>query len=90
MAKQKFPVQWILAFAITPFIIIPFVLYMVFSRGTETASQEAHGNVKRVVRIYPKLKPDYTAAMTDKKLTVNEANAILAKANRMTKKGSGS
>ena len=89
MAKQKFPMQWVLAFAITPFIAIPFILYMVFSRGTETASQEAHGNVKRVVRIYPSLKPEYTTAMKDKKLTVNEANSILAKANRMTKKGSG-
>ena len=90
MAKKKFPLEWVLAFASVPIIIIAFALYMAFSRGTETASMDAHSNVKRVVRIYPKLKPDYTAAMADKKLSVNEANTILAKANRMTKKGSGS
>jgi hypothetical protein len=88
MAKKKFPIEWVLAFASVPVIIIAFALFMVFSRGTETASTDAHANVKKVVRIYPKLKADYTTAMSDKKLSVNEANAILAKANRMTKKGS--
>jgi hypothetical protein len=87
MAKQKFPIQRILAFALTPVVILVFVLFMLFGGGGETASQKTHADVKRVVRIYPNLKPEYNQAMSDKKLTLNEANSILKKANALTSKG---
>ncbi len=87
MAKQKFPVQWILAFSLTPVVIIAFVLFMLMGRGGQTASQQTHADVKRVVRIYPSLKKEHTKALSDGKLTVNEANSILKKANALTKKG---
>ena len=87
MAKQKFPIQWILAFALTPVVIIAFVLFMLFGGGGENASQQTHADVKRVVRIYPSLKPEYTKAMSNGTLTVNEANSILKKANALTAKG---
>ena len=87
MAKQKFPVQWILAFALTPVVIIVFVLYMLYGGGSETASKEKHADVIRVKRIYPSLKPEYDRAMSDKTLTLTEANSILKKANAMTAKG---
>ena len=87
MAKQKFPIQWILAFALTPVVIIAFVLFMLLGGGGEKASQQTHADVKRVVRIYPSLKPEYTRAMSDDKLTLNEANSILKKANALTAKG---
>ena len=87
MARQKFPVQWILAFALTPVVIIVFVLFMLFGGGGEKASQQTQADVKRVVRIYPTLKPEYTRAMSDGKLTLNEANSILKKANALTVKG---
>ena len=86
MAKQKFPIQWILAFALTPVVIIVFVLYMMFGGGGQKASQQTHADVKKVVRIYPSLKPDYTKAMSNGTLTVNEANSILKKANALTAK----
>jgi hypothetical protein len=86
MAKQKFPIQWILAFALTPVIIIVFVLYMMFGGGGQKASQQTHADVKKVVRIYPSLKPDYTKAMSNGTLTQNEANSILKKANALTAK----
>jgi hypothetical protein len=87
MARKKFPIQWILAFALTPVVIIAFVLFMLFGGGGEKASQQTHADVKRVVRIYPSLKPEYTRAMSDDKLTLNEANSILKKANALTAKG---
>jgi hypothetical protein len=87
MAGQKFPIQWILAFALTPVVIIAFVLFMLFGGGGEKASQKTHADVQRVVRIYPSLKPEYTKAMSDKTLTLKEANSILKKANVLTKKG---
>ena len=80
MARQKFPIQWILAFALTPVVIIGFILLMLFGGGGESASQQTHADVKRVVRIYPNLKPEYTRAMSDGKLTLKEANSILKKA----------
>jgi hypothetical protein len=87
MARQKFPIQWILAFALTPVVIIGFILLMLFGGGGESASQQTHADVKRVVRIYPNLKPEYTRAMSDGKLTLKEANSILKKANALTAKG---
>jgi hypothetical protein len=87
MARKKFPIQWILAFALTPVVIIAFVLFMLFGGGGEKASQQTHADVKRVVRIYPDLKPEYTRAMSDGKLTLKEANSILKKANALTAKG---
>ena len=87
MAKQKFPLQWILAFALTPFCLIGLVLLVRFSGSGKTASQQSQADVKRVVRIYPTLKPEYTRAMSDNKLTLEEANSILKKANAMTAKG---
>lgn len=86
MAKQKFPLQWILAFALTPVVIIVFVLFMLFGGGGQTASKEQHAEVTKAVRLYRSLKPDHTKAMSDGKLTANEANSILKKANAMTKK----
>ncbi len=86
MAKQKFPIQWILAFALTPVVIIVFVLFMLFGGGGEKASQETHADVQRVVRIYPSLRPEFNRAMSDKILTLNEANSILKKANVLTAK----
>lgn len=87
MAKKSFPIQWILAFALTPVVIIAFVLFILIGGGGEKVSQQTHADVKRVVRIYPSLKPEYTRAMSDKTLTLNEANAILKKANALTRKG---
>ena len=87
MAKQKFPIQWILAFALTPVVIIVFVLYLLYGGGGEAATKETQADVKRVVRIYPSLKPEYTRAMSNGTLTLNEANSILKKANALTKKG---
>lgn len=87
MAKQKFPIEWILAFSLTPIVIIGFVLFLLFGGGTETASQKTHADVQRVVHIYPNLKSDYKKAMSDKRLDQNEANSILKKANAMTAKG---
>ena len=87
MAKQKFPIQWILAFSLTPVVILVFVLWLAFGGGGEKASDETHANVKRVVRIYPSLKPEYTKAMSNGTLTLNEANSILKKANALTAKG---
>ena len=87
MAKQKFPLQWILAFSLTPVVIIVFVLYLLYGGGGETASKEKHADVIRVKRIYPSLKPEYTRAMSDKTLTLNEANSIIKRANALTKKG---
>ena len=46
MAKQKFPIQWILAFALTPVVIIAFVLFMLFGGGSEKASQQTHADVE--------------------------------------------
>ncbi len=86
MAKQKFPLQWILAFSLTPVVIIVFVLYLLYGGG-ETASKEKHADVIRVKRIYPSLKPEYDRAMSDKTLTLNEANSIIKRANALTKKG---
>ena len=88
MARQKFPIQWILAFALTPVVIIAFILFMLYGGGGEKASQQLHADVKRVVRIYPSLKPEYIQAMSNGTLTVNEANSILKKANALTKSGS--
>jgi hypothetical protein len=87
MARQKFPIQWILAFALTPVVIIAFALFMLFGGGSEKASQQTHADVKRVVRIYPNLKPEYTRSMSDGKLTLNEANSILKQANALTARG---
>lgn len=86
MAKQKFPLQWILAFSLTPVVIIVFVLYLLYGGGGEAASKEKHADVKRVVRIYPSLKVEHAKAMSDGKLTVNEANSIVKKANALTTK----
>lgn len=83
MAKQKLPIQWILAFALTPVVIIVFVLIMLNSGGGETASRAQHDQVTKAVRLDRRLKPDQTTAMSDGRLTVNEANAILKKANAM-------
>ena len=87
MAKQKFPIQWILAFALTPVVILVFVLYLLFGGGGKEASQKTHADVQRVVRIYPVLKPEYDKAMSNKTLTLGEANSILKKANALTAKG---
>jgi len=86
MAKQKFPIQWILAFALTPVVVIAFILFILYGGRGEKASQETHANVKKVVRLYPSLKAEYSKANSDGKLTVNEANSILKKANALTKK----
>jgi len=83
MAKQKLPIQWILTFALTPIVIIAFVVFMLNSGGGETASQAQHAQVTKAVRLDRRLKPDHTEAMSDGRLTVNEANAILKKANAM-------
>ncbi|MCE9526529.1 MAG: hypothetical protein K8R36_10790 [Planctomycetales bacterium] len=83
MAKQKLPIQWILAFALTPVVIIAFVVFMLNSGGGETASQAQYAEVTKAVRLYRSLKPEQTKAMADGKLTVNEANSILKKANAM-------
>ena len=83
MAKQKLPIQWILAFALTPIVIIAFILFMLNSGGGETASQTQHAEVTKAVRLYRSLKPEHTVAMKDGRLTVNEANSILKKANAM-------
>ena len=85
MAKQKFPLQWILAFSLTPVVTIVFVLYLLYGGG-EAASKEKQADVKRVVRIYPSLKVEHAKAMSDGKLTVNEANSIVKKANALTTK----
>ncbi len=87
MAKQKFPFEWILAFSLTPIVIIGLVLFLIFGGGSETASETTHADVTRVIKIYPSLKPEYKQAMSDKRLDQNEANSILKKANAMTVKG---
>jgi hypothetical protein len=86
MAKQKFPLQWILGFALTSVVIIVFVLYLLFGGGGETASKETQAEVQHAVRVYPKLKAEYTKAMSNGTLTMNEANSILTKANALTAK----
>ena len=83
MAKQKFPIQWILAFALSPVVIIAFVVFMLYGGGGETASKAQHAEVTKAVRLYRSLKPEHTKAMADGKLTVNEANSILKKATAM-------
>lgn len=87
MAKKSFPIQWILAFALTPVIFIAFALYIFYGGSGKTASKEMQAEVQHAVRVYPKLKAEHTQALSDGTLTLNEANSILNKANALTKKG---
>jgi len=63
------------------------VLYLLFGGGGKEANQKIRADVQRVVRIYPGLKPEYNKAMSDKTLTLSEANSILKQANALTAKG---
>jgi hypothetical protein len=87
MAKKSFPIQWVLAFAFTPVVVIVFALYILYSGGGKTASKEMQAEVQHAVRVYPKLRAEHTKALSDGTLTLNEANSILNKANALTKKG---
>ena len=87
MAKQKFPIQWILAFALTPVVIIVFVLFLLFGGGGERVPKKSQEQVELAIRHFPQLRPKYKQAMSDGKLTVNEANSIVMQANALRKKG---
>jgi len=84
--RKKLPIEWILAFALTPVVIIAFLAWIIFGASGKEATPETHANVKKVVRIYPSLKPEYNQAMSDGTLTLSEANSILKKANALTAK----
>jgi hypothetical protein len=87
MAKQKLPIQWILAFALSPVVILALIVIIRSSGGGETASRKQHEDVTKAIRLNRGLRPKYDAAMRDKNLTVNEANAILKEANAINAKG---
>jgi hypothetical protein len=84
--RKKLPIEWILAFALTPVVILVFLAWIVFGASGRQATPETHADVKKVVRIYPSLKPEYNQAMADGSLSLSEANSILKKANALTAK----
>ena len=84
--RKRLPIEWILAFALTPVVIIALVAWFVFGASGGQATPQVHADVKKVVRIYPSLKPEYNRAISDGNLTLGEANSILKKANALTAK----